>query len=90
MDRTAEAFPRECIDMGVHTRGILDDIISDRDMHFMSHIWGSLKAQLGMKCCHRTIVVGKRLPPLQSHAIEWVRHWVRVITALHHAVDKVE
>jgi len=35
-------------------------------------------------------VVGKRLPPLQSHAIEWVRDWVRVIAALHHAIDKVE
>jgi len=35
-------------------------------------------------------VVGKRLPPLQSHAIERVRDWVRVIAALHHAIDKVE
>ena len=35
-------------------------------------------------------VVGKRLPPLQSHAIEWARDWVRVIAALHHAIDKVE
>jgi len=35
-------------------------------------------------------VVGKRLPPLQSHAFEWVRDWVRVIVALHHAIDKVE
>jgi len=35
-------------------------------------------------------VVGKRLPPLQSHAFEWVRDWVRVIAALHHAIDKVE
>jgi len=35
-------------------------------------------------------VVGKRLPPLQSHAIEWVRDWVRVIVALHHAIGKVE
>jgi len=33
-------------------------------------------------------VVGKRLSPLQSHAIEWVRDWVRVIAALHHAIDK--
>ena len=38
----------------------------------------------------RGVVVGKRLPPLQSHAIEWVRDWVRVIAALHHAIDKVE
>jgi hypothetical protein len=37
-----------------------------------------------------TAVVGKRLPPLQSHAFEWVRDWVRVIAALHHAIDKVE
>jgi hypothetical protein len=37
-----------------------------------------------------TVVVGKRLPPLQSHAFEWVRDWVRVIAALHHAIDKVE
>jgi len=36
------------------------------------------------------VVVGKRLPPLQSHAFEWVRDWVRVITALHHTIDKVE
>jgi hypothetical protein len=36
------------------------------------------------------IVVGKRLPPLQSHAFESVRDWVRVIAALHHAIDKVE
>ena len=36
------------------------------------------------------VVVGKRLPPLQSHAIEWARDWVRVIAALHHAIDKVE
>jgi len=35
-------------------------------------------------------VVGKRLPPLQSHAIECARDWVRVIAALHHAIDKVE
>jgi len=36
------------------------------------------------------VVVGKRLPRLQSHAFEWVRDWVRVIAALHHAIDKVE
>ena len=36
------------------------------------------------------VVVGKRLPPLQSHATEWARNWVRVIAALHHAIDKVE
>jgi hypothetical protein len=35
-------------------------------------------------------VVGKWLPPLQSHAIEWARGWVGVIAALHHAIDKVE
>ena len=35
-------------------------------------------------------VVGERLPPLQSHAFEWVRDWVRVIAALHHAIDKFE
>ena len=35
-------------------------------------------------------MVGKRLPPLQSHAFEWVCDWVRVIAALHHAIDKVE
>ena len=35
-------------------------------------------------------MVGKRLPPLQSHAFEWARDWVRVIAALHHAIDKVE
>ena len=37
-----------------------------------------------------SVVVRKRLPPLQSHAFEWVRDWVRVIAALHHAIDKVE
>ena len=35
-------------------------------------------------------MVGKRLPPLQSHAFEWVRDWVRVIAALHHAIEKVQ
>jgi hypothetical protein len=34
--------------------------------------------------------VRKLLAPLQSHAFEWVGVWVRVITALHHAIDKVE
>jgi len=34
--------------------------------------------------------MGKRIPPLQSHAFEWVRGWVRAIAALHHAIDKVE
>jgi hypothetical protein len=33
--------------------------------------------------------VGKLLPPVPSHAFEWVRGWVRVIVALHHAIDKV-
>jgi hypothetical protein len=36
------------------------------------------------------VVVGKRLLPVQSHAIEWARDWVRVIAALHHTIDKVE
>jgi len=36
------------------------------------------------------VVVGKRLPPLQSHAFEWVRGWVRAVASLHHAIDKVE
>jgi len=36
------------------------------------------------------IVLGKRLPPLQSYVFEWVRDWVRVIAALHHAIDKFE
>jgi len=35
-------------------------------------------------------VVGKWLPPLQSHAFRWLRDWVRVIAALHHVIDKVE
>jgi len=35
-------------------------------------------------------VVGKRFPPLQSHAIEWARDWVRAIAALHHAIGNVE
>ena len=38
----------------------------------------------------RHVVVGKGLPPLQRHASEWVRDWVRVIAALHHAIEKVE
>jgi len=37
-----------------------------------------------------TAVVGKRLPPIHSHAFQWVRDWVRVIVALHHAINKVE
>jgi hypothetical protein len=37
-----------------------------------------------------TSVVGKRLPPLQSHTFEWVRDWIRVIGALHHNIDKFE
>jgi len=36
------------------------------------------------------VVVGKRLPPLRSHAFEWVRDWVTVIAALHQPIDKVE
>jgi len=36
------------------------------------------------------VVVGKRRPPLQSHAFEWVRDWVRAIVALHHGIDKVD
>jgi len=50
-----------------------------------------------MRISHRQIVfnlpageVGKRLPPLQSHAFEWARDWVTVIAALHPAIDKVE
>jgi hypothetical protein len=35
-------------------------------------------------------VVGQLLPPLQSHAFEWARDWLRVFAALHHAIDKVE
>jgi hypothetical protein len=34
--------------------------------------------------------VGKRLPPLHTHRFECVGDWVRVIAALHHAIDKVE
>jgi len=42
--------------------------------------------------------VGKRLPALNVLAIEWVREWVgewerdgvRVISALHHTIDRVE
>jgi hypothetical protein len=37
-----------------------------------------------------TAVVGKGLPLLQSHVFEWVRDWVRLIAALHHAMDTVE
>jgi len=35
-------------------------------------------------------VMGKQLPPLQTHAFEWVLDWVTLIPALHHAIDKVE
>jgi hypothetical protein len=35
------------------------------------------------------VEVRKHLPPLPSHACEWVRDWVRVIAALHHAINKV-
>jgi len=33
---------------------------------------------------------GKTAPTTTSHAFEWVRVWVRVIAALHHAINKVE
>jgi hypothetical protein len=35
-------------------------------------------------------VVGKRLLSLQSHTGGFKRDWVRIIGALHHAIDKVE
>jgi len=53
-DAMAEAFPRECIDMWVRNKGIPDDIISYREMHFMSDFRGSLTAQLGIKHCQST------------------------------------
>jgi len=53
-DQNAEAFARELIDLCVRDRGIPDDIIPDRDMRFMSHFWGSLTAQLGIKHSHST------------------------------------
>jgi len=37
-----------------------------------------------------SVVAGKRLPPLQSHAFKWVHDLVRVISALHYAIEKVE
>jgi hypothetical protein len=37
-----------------------------------------------------TAVVGKGRPLLQSHVFEWVCDWVRLIAALHHAMDTVE
>jgi hypothetical protein len=48
------------------------------------------KLQLKLQPKPQPAVVGKRLPPLQSHAFEWVRDSVNVIAALHHAIDKVE
>jgi len=33
---------------------------------------------------------GKTAPTTTKPRIEWVRDWVRVIAALHHAIDKVE
>ena len=33
---------------------------------------------------------GKTAPTTTKPCIEWVRDWVRVIAALHHAIDKVE
>jgi hypothetical protein len=38
----------------------------------------------------QSVVVGKRLPALQSHAIEWTHEWVRVVVALHLAIDEDE
>ena len=35
-------------------------------------------------------MVGKQLPQLKSHAFEWERDWVRVLAALHQAIDKIE
>jgi len=40
--------------MWVRNAGIQDNINSDRDMRFMSDFWGSLKAQLGIKCRNST------------------------------------
>jgi len=54
MDLTAEASTRGCVDTLVRTRGILNDIISFRDSRFMSDFWGSLMAQLGIKCSQST------------------------------------
>jgi hypothetical protein len=53
-DLNAEAFAREFIDMWVRSRGIPDDTISDRDMHYLSDFWCSLTAQLGIKLRHST------------------------------------
>jgi transposase InsO family protein len=51
---TEAAFAREFIDMWVQNRGIPDDIISDRDIRFMSDFWRSLIAHLGIKHRHST------------------------------------
>jgi hypothetical protein len=34
--------------------------------------------------------VGKQLPQLHIHGFDWIRDWVMVIMALHHAFDMVE
>jgi hypothetical protein len=48
-DLTAEAFAKDFIDMWLQNRGIPDDIISDRDMCFISDFWSSATAYLGIK-----------------------------------------
>jgi hypothetical protein len=45
-DLVAEVFAKIFIDMWIQNTGIPDDIVSDRDTHFMSDFWGSLIAQL--------------------------------------------
>jgi len=58
-----------------------------------AHTCGSVpRRQTTMACIKagKRVVVGKRIPLLQSHAFEWVRDWVRVIAALHHPIDKVD
>lgn len=40
--------------MWVRNGRILDDVISDRDVRFMSDFWGSLIAQLVIKHCQST------------------------------------
>jgi len=46
----AEAFAREVLHMWVRKEGIPDTIISHKDSHCMSDLWGSLPAQPGTKC----------------------------------------
>jgi hypothetical protein len=56
----------------------------------LSGAMASVRMYSGNEAGESDSVVGKRHPPLQSHAFDWVHNWVRVIVALHHATDNFE